>query len=220
MARDPLDKVRKLLALAKSADVHEAAAAAAAAQAIVERYRLEGLLDAQEAARVDPMAEEVLDVSKRTRRYKTVLAQGLADANGCRIYTMEVGRERRIHLVGRDADRAAVRSLWEWVVPRLEWLSATHGAGRPKRWHDDFRMGAAETVVSRLRSVGLEEQERLDPAALVRIEPSLVARRAALEAHVSRLDLRPGRRLSVGLDAWRAGRRAGHEVSWVDGDES
>jgi hypothetical protein len=213
MARDPLDKVRKLLALATSGNVHEAAAAAAAAQAIIERYRLEHLLDEETGAPPAPPGEEVLDISKRTRRYKTVLASGLAEANGCLVYSVEVGRERRLVLAGQTADRLAVRSLWDWLVPRLEWLSATHGAGHDKRWHDDFRVGAAQTVVARLRSVGEEELERLNAAALVRLEPALIERRAALQAYASDLNLRRGRRLTVGLDAFEAGQRAAHEVA-------
>ena len=42
-----LERVRKLLALATSPNLHEAAAAAAAAQALIERHRLGSLLEAQ-----------------------------------------------------------------------------------------------------------------------------------------------------------------------------
>lgn len=214
MARDPLDKVRKLLALARSADVHEAAAAAAAAQAMVERYRLQDLLEAREASEQDPVEEEVLETARRRRRWKTVLASGLADVNACLAFTRDAGRDKQIVLAGRAADRAAVRSLWDWLVPQLEWLSATHGAGRDKRWHDDFRIGAIDTILERLRGVHEQERGQLDGAALVRLDPALVERRAALE-RFSQERLRPGkgRRLLVGVDAWKAGRAAAAEVS-------
>jgi hypothetical protein len=214
VARDPLDKVRKLLALARSADVHEAAAAAAAAQAMVERYRLQDLLEAREASEQDPVEEEVLETARRRRRWKTVLASGLADVNACLAFTRDAGRDKQIVLAGRAADRAAVRSLWDWLVPQLEWLSATHGAGRDKRWHDDFRIGAIDTILERLRGVHEQERGQLDGAALVRLDPALVERRAALE-RFSQERLRPGkgRRLLVGVDAWKAGRAAAAEVS-------
>jgi len=214
MARDPLDKVRKLLALAESGHVHEAAAAAAAAQALIERYRLAELLDATVDAEAEPIEDEVLDAGRRRRRWKTVLASGLAGVNDCVAFTRDLGRDKQIVLAGRAADRAAVRSLWEWLVPQLEWLSATHGAGRDKRWHDDFRIGAIEAVMNRLQQAHGEAAAEVDPGALVRLEPALAARRAAIEAWSSdRLARKPGRRLMVGADAWEAGRAAGADVA-------
>ncbi len=219
MARDPLETVRKLLALAKSNNVHEAASAAARAQAIVERYRLEDLLEADEEAASQPIDDEVLESARRPRRWKTVLAAALADVNGCLVATRESGRETEIVLAGRAADRAAVRSLWDWLVPRVEWLSATHGAGRDKRWHDDFRIGAVETIRARLHACRDEEQAAVEPAALVRIEPALVARQAAIDRYAKeRLRTRPGRRLMVGEQAWTAGRAAGQALK-LGGEE-
>jgi hypothetical protein len=180
----------------------------------VERYRLQDLLEAREASEQDPVEEEVLETARRRRRWKTVLASGLADVNACLAFTRDAGRDKQIVLAGRAADRAAVRSLWDWLVPQLEWLSATHGAGRDKRWHDDFRIGAIDTILERLRGVHEQERGQLDGAALVRLDPALVERRAALE-RFSQERLRPGkgRRLLVGVDAWKAGRAAAAEVS-------
>ncbi|MCO4771428.1 MAG: DUF2786 domain-containing protein [Deltaproteobacteria bacterium] len=214
MARDPLDKVRKLLALARSTNVHEAAAATARAQELIERYRLESILGAESDAAADPVTEEVLEAARRQRRWKTVLAARLARANCCVAFVRKVGRERHIVLAGRAEDRAAVRSLWEWLVPQLEWLSATHGAGQDKRWHDDFRIGAVETIAARLAEVGAAEHELVAPEALVRIEPALLARRKALRAFTDEhLETKPGRALMVGVDAWQAGKAAAGEVA-------
>ena len=218
MARDPLDKVRKLLALSRSANVHEAAVAAATAQALIERYRLESLLAAEAAVAADPVDEEVLEAARRLRRWKTVLAAALAEVNDCLVYRRPPGREHQIVIAGRASDRAAVRSLWEWLVPQLEWLSATHGAGREKRWHDDFRVGAVDTVTDRLRGVAGEEQGRIESTALVRLEPALQARRAAVDSWAEQhLAVRAGRRVLVGASAWNAGRRAAESVKLGDG---
>ena len=220
MTSDPLDKVRKLLALARSSNVHEAAAAAARAQEIIERYRLDALLGAEQAAESDPVEDEVLETARRQRRWKAVLAARLAEANGCLAYTRQAGRERQIVIAGPAADRAAVRSLWDWLVPQLEWLSATHGVGHDKRWHDDFRVGAVDTIAARLAAANRGEHEATPAAALVRLEPALVARRAALEAWAAqRLSTRPGRRLLVDPAAWNAGREAAARVALVAPDE-
>ena len=52
----------------------------------------------------------------------------------------------------------------------------------------------------------------MPPPAVV-MEPALVERRAALQAHASDLNLRRGRPMTVGLDAFEAGRRAAHDVA-------
>jgi len=221
MARDPLDKVRKLLALSRSTNVHEAAAAAARAQELIDRYRLEELLEAEESATQDPVEEEVLETARRQRRWKTVLAARLAEINCSVAFLREEGRQRHIVLAGRAADRSAVRSLWDWLVPQLEWLSATHGAGHDKRWHDDFRIGAVETIAARLTAVGEAEHQLVPPKALTRIEPVLVARRDALKAFTDRhLTTKSGRALLVGVDAWRAGKEAANAVSLGTPDEA
>jgi len=214
MARDPLATVRKLLALSNSTHVHEAAAAAARAQELIARYRLESLLDAEQSAAADPVEEEVLETARRQRRWKTVLASRLAQANHCVSFVRKTGRERQIVLAGRADDRAAVRSLWEWLVPQLEWLSATHCAGHDKRWHDDFRIGAVETIAARLSEVDAAEHQSIPPDALVRIEPALLARRNALQAFTDQhLRTKPGRALLVGVDAWKAGKAAATDLA-------
>ena len=100
-----LDRVRKLLALATSPNVHEAAAAAAAAQALVERHRLEGRLAAHAAVTgsLTDGREAPLDRARRLRRWKVALATGLADANGCLAYTAEDARtgETLLLVLGR-----------------------------------------------------------------------------------------------------------------------
>ncbi len=212
---DVLARVRKLLALAGSPNVHEAASAAAAAQALVERHRLEGLLAAESAAEdpADPVTdgrEAPLEAVRRLRRWKVALAAGLAEANGCLAYTAQVGDETHLLLAGRAADRAAVAALWAWLVTRIEWLSATHGPGKPRDWHEAFRIGAAEVIVARLATVGVEVAATLPPAALVRVEPARVARAAAVESFVSRhLRLGKGRSLRVDGRALARGRAAG-----------
>jgi hypothetical protein len=50
-----LERVRKLLALASSPNIHEAASAAAKAQALIERHRLQSWLDAADAEAADPI---------------------------------------------------------------------------------------------------------------------------------------------------------------------
>jgi Protein of unknown function (DUF2786) len=212
-----LARVRKLLALATSPNPHEAAVAAARAQAIIETHRLQAWLDAERRveADADPIVdarEEPLDVGRRLRKWKIVLAATLAEANGCIAYTVERGREQAIVLVGRGRDRAAVGELWGWLVKRIEWLSATHGAGRSRQWHEAFRIGVVDAIAERLRASAEEVRAGLDSSALVVVDPARAAHREALDRAVDGLRLGAGRGVRVDARAWQRGRAAGGDV--------
>lgn len=204
-----LDRVRKLLALATSPNAHEAAAAAERAQRLIAEHRLEAWLRAADP-QTDPIEDArdaPLETAKRLRSWKVVLASALAQANGCVAYTLDRGRESSIVLVGRAADRAAVRELWDWLVRRIEWLSATEGKGRPRDWHDAFRIGAVDTVAARLRRATEAVAAAVEPGTLVTVDAAAAAHQHALDAFVAeRLALGRGRRIRVRADGYEAGR--------------
>ncbi len=218
-----LDRVRKLLALATSDNPHEAALAASRAQAIIETHRLQRWLDAERAVEEDPdpivdARDQPLEVARRLRRWKSALASVLADANGCVAYTLSTpspGQPKAcaIVLVGRARDRAAVGALWDWLVKRIEWLSATHGDRRSKKWHDAFRLGVVDAVAERLRDASAQTRTTLDAAALVIVDPARAAHREALDRFVAdALQLGPGRSMSVDARAWEQGKRASEDL--------
>lgn len=226
-SHEVLIRVRKLLALATSPNVHEAAAAAAAAQTLVERHRLHAALAAAEAAVSDSVANPItdgreapLEGGKRLRRWKVALAAGLARANGCVAYTAAgpVGRDTLLLIAGRAEDRAAIAAIWAWLVRTLEWLSASEGVGKSRDWHEAFRIGAAEVVVARLAGVGAEvrqeEEGRLPGAELERFDAVAAARAEAVAAFVEgKLRLGRGRSMRVDRGGLEAGRRAGAGVT-------
>jgi len=213
-----LDRVRKLLALATSPNVHEAASAAAQAQALITRHRLEALLAAEDAAATDPdpivdARDTPLDVARKQRPWKVALAGALAEVNGCLVYTLAAADGEALVLVGRGRDRAAVETLWTWLLKRLEWLSATHGPGRPRRWHEAFRVGAVDAIAARLRATATAEHDATEPRALALVDRSLEVERAALERFAAQhLRLGRGRALRVDAAAWRRGRAAGNAL--------
>ncbi len=218
-----LDRVRKLLALATSDNPHEAALAASRAQALIETHRLQGWLDAERSVEQDPdpivdARDEPLEVARKIRPWKSALASVLADANGCVAYTLQTStldhpKAAAIALVGRARDRAAVTALWDWLVKRIEWLSATHGAKQSKKWHDAFRLGVVDAVAARLREATSQTRATLDATALVVVDPARAAHREALDRFVTDvLHLGPGRSLRVDADAWERGKRASSDL--------
>lgn len=220
-----LDRVRKLLALATSPNAHEAASAAAHAQALIDRHRLQAILDAESSANdeADPITDArdaPLETARKIRPWKVMLALTLAQHNGCVAYTLERDRAQSLVLVGRAADRAAVETLWTWLVRRIEWLSATHGAGRSRRWHDDFRVGVVDALAQRLCAPRLDHDpphdERRDSSSLARVDAVIGARDAALRSFVERhLRLGDGRAIRVDPRAWTQGKRIAAEQPWL-----
>jgi len=213
-----LSRVRKLLALATSPNVHEATTAAAVAQTLIARHRLEAWLAAEESVDSDPdpivdARDSPLETSKRLRTWKVVLATALADANGCVAYTLVKGAQDAIVLIGRSRDRAAVAELWAWLVTRIEWLSASHGAGQARAWHDAFRVGVVGAIADRLATVAAEVRSEYTESALVRVDPAVHAHRAALDRFVAdHLRLGKGRGLRVDAAAWEQGRHAAQDL--------
>lgn len=214
-----LAKVRKLLALATSPNPHEAALAAARAQALVDRHRLEAWLAAERDVRDDPdpivdARDAPLEHGRRVRKWKLALASALAHANGCVAYLRTTPDGEAIVLVGRGRDRQLVEELWQWLVRRIEWLSATHGAGRPRRWHEGFRVGVVEAVAASLVEVERAQAASTSAEALAVIEPQRAAERAALDAFVAaNLGLGRGAPLRVDAAAYRRGRVAAAELT-------
>lgn len=217
-----LARVRKLLALATSPNPHEAANAAARAQALIETHRLQAWLEAEQREEEDPdpivdARDTPLATGRRIRKWKSALASVLAQANGCVAYTGQQGREQSIILVGRSRDREAVRELWDWLVKRIEWLSATHGEGQDRKWHEAFRIGVVDAVAQRLSEARTEARAELGEAALVRVDPAIVAHRDALERFVGEhLKLGKGRSIRVDADAWERGRKASDDLVLPD----
>lgn len=214
---DALRRARKLLALAQSPNPHEAAVAAARAQVLIERHRLQVWLDAEaggeDGEAIEDARDEPLERSKRLRKWKVALAGAVAEANGCFAYTLTGPKERALILVGRASDRASVAELYQWLVKRIEWLSARHGEGESRKWHEAFRFGVVSAVANRLREAKQEARESLEPGALVRVDPAEAAHKDALERFVSSsLKLGRGRGVRVDAEAFAAGRAASADI--------
>lgn len=210
-----LDRVHKLLALSASSNVHEAALAAARAQRLIETHRLHGLLRKEQAAEpIEDARTEPLVAARRIRKWKQVLASALAELNGCLTYTLKTPTEEQLILVGTVSDQAAVRALWAWLCHRVEWLSATHGDGHDKRWHDAFRIGAVQTIMERLRSDQVEFSAELSSSTQLMVRDGLIERQDRVAAFATQqLNLKPGRGLRLDPRAYRRGRVAGSDVA-------
>ena len=170
-----LDKVRKLRALSKSQNANEAAAAARAADRLIQQYRIdEAQLSKGDVERDLYPIETFGSTGELT--WQLVLIVALSDDHGCVSFTgtqRETG-ERRVWLVGRPTDMALVRTMYEWLKGEVERLSLEYADVQRARlsrgeWMDgplvaateSYRLGAVRGCVLAMRSGAEELREAL-----------------------------------------------------------
>lgn len=111
-------KVKRLRALARSTNRHEAMAAAAAADALMTKYRIDEatLRDAATGRDSTPL----VTWKKRRPEWQVKLADVLCLHYDVAYYWWDVGPEaaptsRSVIMCGAEADVAMVRSMWRWL---------------------------------------------------------------------------------------------------------
>lgn len=226
--QEALDRVQKLLRLAKSDNPHEAANAAAMAQKIIDRHKLD-VASLEDTATVEPVRDETLD--SKTSSWLIRLAGTLAALNNVQHYyrprrketAWRVGAEGSIQLIGRASDVQTVRYLYQWLSKEIDRLCDRDGQGEGKTWRNNFRLGAVESVGRRLR----EEKEvtkkeamadafaRDGEQGLLQVNSAIVrvADRSEVDAFAKSLKLRNvSSRTTYNDDGREAGRRAGNSI--------
>ncbi len=225
-----LDKVKKLLRLAeRTTNEGEAAAAAAAAQKLIERHRLDvAAIDISEGEREVPLEapeRTVLDGAEGRRNkcaWRGALASGVARANACRVYWTGP----RLQIVGAPSDVATVRYLYAYLVREIDRLAATKSGG--KAWLHGWRMGAVSTVSQRLAAARDEarrearaEAQTGGGTAIVRVTAALArAEKAesAVEAAMAAMRLRKAKAAPLrAVSAYYQGQRDGHSIRLAAG---
>jgi len=159
-----VDRVRKLLELAGSSNVHEAANAAAAAQELMTRYAIDSTILASEApgdAEQDEGIEQALfhrHAASKLPTWKASLATTIANVNGCKAYSH--GADLRV--AGRPSDAARARTLFSHVATEIDRLALTAAReyGHPGRtWINNFRIGAVVEIKRKLNEAHVKAQK-------------------------------------------------------------
>lgn len=223
-----LDRVRKLLALAMSDNVHEAAAAAAQAQNLITRHRIDRASLTEDNEASVRLHDDPLDEGSRVAQWRLELAMVVAEANGCRVVVLKDGRYSEIKLVGHEDDIGPVRALYAWLVGEVQRL-ARSSKRRGRDSLDTFRMGAILTIEHRLKAANVQATHgarreataqghgRPGSTALVRTGLQSLARRGT-EAERVADEICEGREESLGefgtfdADAFVDGAALGHTV--------
>jgi hypothetical protein len=171
------EKLRKLLALAKSTNVHEAAAAAAKAQELIAKYRIEAaMLDDEPQRRSRPGPDESIVVRKvhtfatwRVDAWALSLVCDVARVNGCSPWyhgSYRGGPAAFVEAAGFEADLATSCFLSEYLVREVVALARAaqrfdRSERRGRTWMNNFRLGAATEIGRRLEEGEASAARRL-----------------------------------------------------------
>lgn len=184
-----IEKIRKLQALAGSANVHEAALAATRVQEILFRYELD--LDQVESSAESEYEGQHVFLDARAV-WKGRLFSVVAEAHFCRAFGV-VGVPRKVFIVGEDPDIQVAVAQYEFLRSEIERLGTfEHRAYKdetpdwkqvhPRTWRNSFFHGAVETIGARL----LERRDRFREMSASSM--ALVVRKQSdLESAVRRL---------------------------------
>lgn len=209
--KEIIDKIRKLLRLAQSANVHEAAAAAAKAQELLAKYNL-----AQENVSLEDEGLEAQRIFKKTRQrlenWAHILARGSADAFDCRYYHNEGAGETVF--VGVGVDPEICGWMYGYLYKALLRLASAHlrssscnrlrSNKSKKAARDSFLRGAVSVIISRL-----VEQKHETP---VTCDALVVSKKRAIEAALPEMSSRPMKLGKVRNQDWYGGAQAANSV--------
>lgn len=228
-----LDRVRKLLAKAASAQEigseAEAASFAAAAQKMMAKYKLEMTeVEFTRVEREEKIGDEYVSATKRTREAWTErLASIVARAHYCRIFVYQ-GSDA-ICFVGRETDRAIAAYVFVTLRDfgdkqsdkdarafrrnQRKQAGATYGQARNFRaaWLEAFVTRIAERYAAEMRALELEAKAA--GTSLVRLTNALVKVDEEMNQRKFKTARAPRQRYSANDAGRAAGRAAGDAAS-------
>ncbi len=223
-----IDRVKKLLRLATSDNINEAATSAAVAQELINKYNLSHLLLSE-----DPFAENVIkdygkqspqeslyEFGKNSLSWKSILANGIAQLNHCRVYIGRRQTNKFIGIIGAEDDVSIVRYLFLYLVTEIEALCIKEG-DHNKTWRNNFKLAAVSQILKILRETAERskrdfkehcQDEKVASEALARFSDKL----ARVDEYIEN-NMKLGKGKSVASaynhEAAEAGKRAASKIN-------
>lgn len=174
-----IERIKKLLALSKSSNLHESQAALNKANKLIEEYRLsEAELDADKA---DPVVRDLNPVytSARRTQWKSELVMILSHHYGCEVFNNSVGRNSAYILFGRQSDIDIVRYMISWLMLEAERLAHNQSKSRQfdrsggKIFCASYCLGFVRGLSEQLKKSSDEANEGASSVAIVAINSRL-----------------------------------------------
>lgn len=171
-----IEKVQKLLALSKSSNVSEAANAAAAANRLIDTYRLSVADLNAEGTMEDPLDQDggfIYETGKVTH-WKKLLLSVLVEHYGLYYYNdgdWSRGRKfSRFRLVGRKSDIAVCRYMFAWLVVECQRLADIEAKGQGRVFVASYCEGFVNGIYKQLKLSRAEVEKTASSSAIVKID--------------------------------------------------
>ena len=213
-----INKVRKLYALAEAnTSENEAAVAVAAAEKLLQQYRLSRAeVNAHSDVDLESPIEDgepIETFASRVPVWQQVLVGTLASHYGCVIYQARSSQNTAIRVVGCSSDVRLFRLQYSRVKAQIDRLTLKNALGKGRSYCDSYRKGLVVVVRERLNAMRTEVQEQAATStALVKLdERESLAARALRDAHANIRTSRP-KPMRAYDDGFQAGRSDGHQI--------
>lgn len=181
------ERVEKLLALSRSDNPHEAAAALAKATSLMERYAIrESELGRKRGEQPhsghDPLIES--EVAAPRQWWREELASKIGEATGCFAYMRFETDRYALCLSGCDSDVALARRLFGWCLHEVERIGLSAGPHSTPRYRAGLVLGAVDRVCAEIEEERRRTREDLfgavSSSALVVVDQRAAAARDVL----------------------------------------
>jgi len=217
-----VERVRKLLALSRSSNPHEASSAAEKARELVEKYKLsQAVIEPEEEGATIDSFDYATRVNPWVRDLAFVISRGFF----CRAIHTPRGKDTAgrswLHFVGKAEDVELAKEVFAFLRRELKRMAAAaireradyiRGApeGFAKDWKLDFFNGAIFTIDSRLRARARRFEEAPASSALVRVIEDGIKKK--LDETFKELRPKETGAPIRSLNGWIEGSRAGAKV--------
>jgi hypothetical protein len=174
-----ISKVQKLLALSNSSNANEAANATAAANKLIDEYRLSAVDISTESSEPDPLIEDDSPIYEtgRVTPWKNILIHvltthyGVANYNDA--YYPEGRQVSRFKLVGRSSDIQIVRYMFAWLITECQRLANSQVKGHGRVAVASYCEGFVSGISTQLRASRQEVQKVATSEAIIKLDARL-----------------------------------------------
>lgn len=207
-----IEKIRKLRALSQSSNVNEAAAAASAAERLIQEHRIAEAELANDSTPEDEILTEELDIMRTKITWQSHLRSHLVRYYGCATYNhlkkYDGATITKFIIIGSADNIATVRYMYLWLTVEIEHLCSIAGL-RGKAQYNSFKLGAVSGISDAMKATNQAVRATASSNALVRIDHDLERAKAALPS-----GLRKGTdvKTSIDLNAYNKGVQAGKSI--------
>lgn len=217
-----LDKIMALKRLSenKSATEHEAASAAARMQELMLKHAISEAELGGSGEAVE-WSTNPIHVSKRRSFWRSLLATGIADTNGCKVLRgMTADGRVRMTLVGRKTDIALVRHFYQFLEDQIDALAKDYLKERKRGYisgraaAEAYRVGCVQMVIERLKQQAEQTRSEAQGAGMTSALVKVDERVEEVASWLRNNDIRTSQPQERQFDAtaYNRGAQAGNQI--------